>query len=179
MNSDSKALRMAALFAVLASVMAMAAGLAGCDRLQALLHGNRCVLSDRVIHPGMAAEVAVEGGPSGRACCIRCAITYAQQTDKKVRAISVTNYRTRKPLAPDRAFYVTGSNVAPCVGPPMEASEGRRGCCMLGFDRCAPSTIAFADQQDAIRFQREHGGRIETFADLARSTRGRLLSAAR
>lgn len=179
MKTDSKALRVATLFAVFASMAAIAAGLTGCDKLEALLHGNRCVLSDRVIHPGMAAEVAVEGGPSGRACCIRCAITYAQQTGKKVRVTSVTDYKTHKPLAPDRAFYVTGSDVAPCVGPPMEASSGRRGCCLLGFDRCTPSTVAFSDLQDAIRFQREHGGRIETFPELARSSGGGLVAARR
>jgi nitrous oxide reductase accessory protein NosL len=176
MKTDSqKALR--AVLALAALALLASAGAAGCDKIETLVHGDRCVLSDRAIHPYMAAEVAVEGGPSGRACCIRCAITYAQQTGKQVRVMSVTDYRTRKPIAPDHAFYVTGSNVAPCVGPPMEATAGRRECCILGFDRCAPSTLAFASEQDAIRFQREHGGRIETFAELERLTGGRLIAA--
>ena len=176
MKTDSQVLRAVLALAALALLVA---GAAGCDKIQTLIHGDRCVLSDRVVHSNMAAEVAVEGGPSGRACCIRCAITYAQQTGKKVSVASVTDYRTREPIAPDHAFYVTGSNVAPCVGPPMEATAGRRECCILGFDRCAPSTVAFASEQDAIRFQREHGGRIETFAELARSTGGRLIAAHR
>ncbi len=176
MKTNSKPLCVAVALAVFA---ATATRLAGCDRIETLIHGNRCVLSDRAIHPGTATEVAVGGGPSGPACCIRCAITYAQQTGKKVRVISVTDYLTHKQIKPDRAFYVTGSNVAPCVGPPMKATAGRRECCMLGFDRCAPSTLAFADEQDAIRFQREHGGRIETFAELVRSTGGRLVAASR
>lgn len=173
MKTDSQALR--AVLA-LAAIALLAAGVAGCDKIETLIHGDRCVLSDRVVHPDMAAEVAVEGGPSGRACCIRCAITYAQQTGKKVRVASVTDYLTREPVSPGRAFYVTGSGVAPCVGPPMEATSGRHECCILRFDRCAPSTVAFANEQDAIRFQRAHGGRIETFADLSGSTDGKLLS---
>jgi len=172
-------LRRSRLLLAVAVLAAVAAGFAGCDRIDALIHGNRCVLSDRVIHPRMAVEIAVEGGPSGRACCIRCAISYAQQNRKKVRVTWVTDYLTRRRLAPDRAWYVTASNVAPCVGPPMEATSDRGECCFLGWDRCAPSTIAFASEREAIRFQREHGGRIETFAELARSTQGRLVASNR
>ncbi len=159
-------------------VAVMALALAGCDKIETFIHGDRCVLSDRVIHPGMAATIAVQGGPSGRTCCIRCAITYAQQTGKKVRVVSVTDYLTHKQIAPDKAAYVTGSDVAPCVGPPVKVTQTRSQCCFLGWDRCSPSTVAFANKQEAERFQREHGGRLETFADLARSTHGRLSIAA-
>lgn len=162
------------VFTVLAVLAVAAIGFAGCDKIETLMHGDRCVLSDRVIHPRMAATIAVQDGPSGRTCCIRCAITYAQQTGKDVRVVSVTDYLTHKQLAPDKASYVTGSDVAPCVGPRVKATGSRRECCFLGWDRCSPSTVAFANIQEAQRFQREHGGRIETFADLARPTHGRL-----
>jgi|SRR5271157_3787979 len=143
----------------------------GCQRLDALIHSNQCVFSDRPIRPDMAVKIAVEKGKEGGACCVRCAITYSKQTGKTVRILSVTDFPTRRPIAPARATYVTGGDLNQCMGPPGEASLGHRGCETMTWDRCAPSSIAFAKREDAENFQRIHGGRIQTFAEIVASAK--------
>jgi nitrous oxide reductase accessory protein NosL len=162
--------RLVVPLALVALAMVMSAT-AGCERIETFIHGDRCVFSDRVIVPGMAVRVAVEGGPSGKACCVRCAISYSLQTGKTVRILWVTDYSTHKRIAAGRAYYVTGSDVAPCVGSPAEASAGRRECVVLGWDRCAPSSLPFATMDEARAFQRAHGGRIQTFAEVVGSAK--------
>jgi nitrous oxide reductase accessory protein NosL len=162
MGNRTKCSRAAAVV-LLAAIILPAAG---CQRLDALLGPSRCVLSNRPIHADVAVRVAVEGGPHGEACCLRCAITYAQQYRKRVRVLWVTDYATGRRLDPERATYVTGSDVNRCMGPPDQASAGRRETDMIVWDRCSPSSIAFARRNDAEAFQRIHGGRIQTFAEV-------------
>jgi len=139
---------------------------AGCRQIDALLRSSRCVLSDRPIHAGLAVRVAVEGGPQGEACCLRCAITYAEQYGKRVRVLWVTDYPSGSRLDPEHATYVTGSDVNRCTGPVDEAAGGRREVDRLVWDRCSPSSIAFAMVKDAEAFQRTHGCRIHSFSEV-------------
>lgn len=149
------------------SLILVALCLSGCQRLDQLVYPDRCVLSARVIHPGMAVRLAVaNGGPSGRACCLRCAISYSLQTGKTVRILWVTDYSTHRRISAQGAYYVTGSDVAPCLGPPHEASASRRECVVMGWDRCSPSSLPFATIDEARTFQQVHGGRIQKFAEV-------------
>lgn len=159
--------RLAAAIVALSLTMIPAAG---CRRIYALFHPNACVLSDRPIDTRMAVGVDVEGGKRGEACCIRCAITTAKQSGKRVRILWVTDYSTRKQIPPGQAYYVTGSDVAPCAGHTMKASAGRREVTICSFDRCIPSSISFASIADARSFQQSHGGRLETFADVVKGS---------
>ena len=152
--------------AIVLALVSLILAAPGCRRMNALFHTNRCVLSDRPIHAPLAVQVAVDGGPHGAACCLRCAITYAEQYRKQVRVLWVTDYPTGHRLDPERATYVTGSDVNRCMGPPDEASGARRQSEMIVWDRCAPSSIAFSRLNDAEAFQRIHGGRIQTFAEV-------------
>jgi len=155
----------------------MALGLAGalsatgCDRLAAWLHPSTCSLSGRRIHPGMTVRLQVEGRAPGRACCLRCAISYAQQTGKAVRIFSVTDYVSHKTVRPQRAVYVVGSTVKPCAGPLVDVPANRREASQVSWDRCLPSVIAFAKREDAEEFQRQSGGEIQTFAGLTAGTK--------
>jgi nitrous oxide reductase accessory protein NosL len=97
---------------------------------------------------------------------VRCAITYAEQYGKRVRVLWVTDYPTGRRLNPKQATYVTGSDVNRCMGPPEEASVGRRESDMIVWDRCTPSSIAFAKLGDAEAFQRTNGGRVQTFSEV-------------
>jgi nitrous oxide reductase accessory protein NosL len=114
----------------------------------------------------MAVRVEVEDGPSGQACCLRCAITYSRQTGKTVRVDWVTDHVHGQKMAADRAVYVVGSNVAPCAAMREVAPADRRELLTEIWDRCRTSTIAFADVADARAFQALHGGAIETFGHL-------------
>lgn len=146
----------------------MLAGFAACERYHALVHGHhQCSLDERPIHPEMKVRLILEGGKvAADSCCLRCAINESIQSGKTVRVISVTDYNTRKSIAPEQATYLTGADVAPCAGPALEASPGRHEIEMKAWDRCAPSSIAFANPADAREFQRAHGGRIETWAQV-------------
>lgn len=139
---------------------------AGCERIDAWLHPATCSLSHRTIHRGMAVELQLGGHVPQKACCLRCAITYSQQTGKRVRILSVTDYVSHKRILPDRALYLVGSNIAPCAGPPVEVPASRRELVAELWDRCLSSVLAFASREDAQRFEAEHGGTIETFAEV-------------
>jgi hypothetical protein len=166
--SDRPTYRRIAFLVILASLLLTAPG---CRRIDALFHSDRCVLSDRPIHARLAVRVAVDGGPHGEACCLRCAVTYAEQYRKRVRVLWVTDYPTGRRLDPERATYVTGSDVNRCMGPPDQASTGRREVDRLVWDRCSPSSIAFAKLSDAEAFKRVHGGRIQSFAEVIGAAR--------
>jgi hypothetical protein len=159
--------------AVLGVTLGLAGALAitGCDRLAAWLRPSTCSLSGRRIHPGMAVRLQVEGQAPGRACCLRCAISYAQQTGKTVRIFSVTDYVSHEPVPPERAVYVVGSTVTPCAGPPVDVPANRREASQVSWDRCLPSVIAFAKQEDAEEFRQQSGGEIGTFAELTEGTK--------
>lgn len=148
-----------------AALVITLAGLIACERYHTLVHGHhQCSLDERPIHPEMKVRVLLEGGtrPSD-GCCLRCAINESIQSGKIVRVISVTDYNTHAAIAPEKATYVTGGDVAPCAGPALEPAPGRHGVEMKAWDRCAPSSIAFAREDDARAFQRTHGGRIENW----------------
>jgi hypothetical protein len=167
MNPDSrKLIRKALGWALVAALL-----LTGCDRIEALWRGDRCVLSERPIHAATRVRLAVENGPRGYACCLRCAVTYARQTGKTVRIDFVTDYLTHKPLDPEKALYVTGSDVNLCMGPPLREEGGHSGNLAEMWDRCAPSSLAFGDAREAANFQSIHGGRVERFEQVADGTR--------
>lgn len=158
---------------LLAWAVLLALLLPGCDRLETLVRGDRCVLSDREVHAKMAVRVVVESeAKSGDACCLRCAINYALQTNRTVRVLSVTDYDSGRRLSPGDAVYVVASEVRPCSGSISEATNDRSGCLVLSWDRCDPSIIAFSSEAKAERFQNEHGGQIKTFGQIARQAPG-------
>lgn len=155
-----------------ALIATAALAMGGCQRISAWLHPGRCVLSERMIHAEMEVRLAVVGeNKAGKGCCLRCAITYSQQTGRTVRIFSVTDYPSRKPMRPDQAIYVTGSDVAPCAAAPTEVASGRRRSLLEIWDRCELSSIAFARREDAQAFQQVHGGRIETFRQVVGSSK--------
>ena len=169
----SRPLFAAGAIALALSALAVALSAQGCRRFLALFHPpEQCSLDERPIHPEMKVRVLLEGKrKAADGCCIRCAINYAKQTGTTVHLLSVTDYPTRKPTDPERATYVTGSDFSPCAGSSMEASAGRREVEMKAWDRCAPSSVAFANPDDARDFEKLHGGRIQTWSQLVGANR--------
>jgi len=161
-----KSFRATALIAVAALLMTTAS-MSGCDRARSLLKPNQCPFSGRAIHPNMGAVVRVEGDRSSiKLCCVRCALSYSLQTGKRIVVESVTDYVSHKQIRPERAFYLTDSSITPCVGPDAETPSTRRESVAVAWDRCMPSTIAFADQDAALALRKDAGGSVETFAEL-------------
>jgi len=158
------------LGAIAATIVVAIALLTGCDRIQTWLQPHTCSLCSRPVHAGMAVSFEIEGHDPAQACCLRCVISYAQATGANVRVFSVTDYVAHDTLGPEDATYLTGSQLTPCSGPPVEVPASRRESLTQQWDRCLPSVIAFAKRQDAEHLRESAGGAILSFADLTRGT---------
>ncbi len=111
------------------------------------------------------ALVEVQSGDALRVCDPRCALTHQEQTGEAVSLRQVTDFSTGEPLAPDQAFYVSGSDFSShphdetIRTTPADVAERH-------WHRCLPSVIAFASRDSAIRFQREHSGVVMALDEL-------------
>jgi nitrous oxide reductase accessory protein NosL len=64
------------------------------------------------------------------------------------------------------AVYVSDSDVHPCAE--MQSMRDPQGCCLLKtYDRCLPSLVAFAARDQAVVFQKAHGGQLVGFQALS------------
>jgi len=122
-----------------------------------------CPFSNRHIHSGSRAvvEVAGERLPT---CCIRCALT-AERQGMKARLVEVSDFASGAALAPDAAFYVSGSPVVLCERhePKLDAEKH---VYQPVFDRCEPSIFAFARREQAEEFARSHGGAVRRLPEI-------------
>ena len=124
-----------------------------------------CSICRRHEHKESLVRYQAHGEAPSDACCLRCALTYGQQTGKAVTILSVTDHNSGKSLDPERATFVVGSDVSPCthtlvqMGPEKEAYPVR-------WDRCLPSTLAFPSQESAQVFRAQHGGHLRTLEEL-------------
>jgi nitrous oxide reductase accessory protein NosL len=103
-------------------------------------------------------------------CCARCAISEANQERKHLRLVTVHDYPTSRAIAPDHAWFVEGSRAMACGNDAMPMNE-MKGMDMKAFDRCSPSTVAFAERQAADAFVAENGGAVLSFAQLMSEAR--------
>jgi hypothetical protein len=117
-----------------------------------------CAACQRHISPKARAVVEV-GGKIESVCCVRCGLTIERQEHQQVRLIEVTDYNSGKPLAPDAAFYVEGSQVMLCEHHRELVDPAKRPYEMV-FDRCMPSVFAFARQEEASAFASINGGSV-------------------
>lgn len=125
-----------------------------------------CELSDRPIHGNMHTLARVDG-KTRHACCARCGLILAAHTDQQVEILEVTDYISGRSLAARDAYYVEGSRVEVCSMPRLRVDESRTPYVRL-FDRCSPSTLAFAREDDARDFIAKSGGSLKRLEDLMR-----------
>ncbi len=131
-----------------------------------------CQLSGRPIRPHMLTTVRI-GGKTMYACCARCALTYEQQTGTPVTIVRVTDYLSGREIDAKKAYFADGSQVEPCCVPAAGREEGRTTYIRM-FDRCFPSLIAFADQNDARAFVEQHGGTVTTLNELEKQAKSKI-----
>jgi nitrous oxide reductase accessory protein NosL len=108
------------------------------------------------------AEIA---GKEVRACCPRCAISEANQEQKALRLIEVHDYQSGKGISPANAWFVEGSRVIACTHDMTRMGE-HKDMQDMAFDRCSPSTLAFANKPDADAFIAQNGGTVLSFGQL-------------
>jgi hypothetical protein len=123
-----------------------------------------CNACRRPIQEDTAFSVVV-GGHEVHYCCPRCWVTSLRVQDGKDQRPTATDYTSRRRLPADQCVYVEGSNLMPCCGPNM--TRGKDGVPAVEcYDRCFPSTIAFASPEEALQFSKEHGGTIVPYQTL-------------
>ncbi|MGH9868709.1 MAG: hypothetical protein ACREAA_11175 [Candidatus Polarisedimenticolia bacterium] len=110
---------------------------------------------------GLAFRIEYADGGAQETCCPRCGSHALAEAGGRVPArLLARDFATGKPVDAHAARYVEGSDVEHC----RTMNEQRRQ--ELHYDRCLPSLIAFASEEQALSFVREHGGRLRTFEDL-------------
>lgn len=123
----------------------------------------QCPLCERDVHRGMEVKVTHNRIPM-QTCCMACALTFQKQT-KNVEIKSATDFISGNPVDARNAFYLTGSDVSPCIQDPKvqkfirEPHSALHAC----YDRCEPGILAFRSRSDAEKFQKEHGGFIREY----------------
>lgn len=124
-----------------------------------------CSICQRSIHPHSSAVVVIDK-KRVRVCCIRCGITHNFQVGRPGEVAEVTEFLTDRPTRPDAAFYVEGSQVSMCDPHEGALMDQTKHAYPRIFDRCEPSTYAFAKRKDAEAFVRENGGKLLTWEEL-------------
>lgn len=125
-----------------------------------------CEIDARPIHHNMHTLIKVDGKRL-HSCCARCGLTLAAQAHLQVEILEVTDYVSGRPLPADQAVYVEGSRVEVCSATRLRVDESRTPYARL-FDRCAPSLLAFAREDQARAFLAENGGSLKRLEELMR-----------
>jgi hypothetical protein len=128
-----------------------------------------CRYCARPLHSNLMVTAEI-GGKRAEACCARCAISEANQEHKPLRLITVHDYRSGRAIAPAGAWFVEGGSAVSCDHDAMPMNE-MKGTDAMAFDRCTPSTFAFAERKDADAFADRNGGSVLSFAQLMSEAR--------
>lgn len=151
------AYRSQTLFALAGLVTAL--WLTGCTRGPA-----HCSVCDRHECKAMAFRVTMSMGRKVETCCVRCGMHFLA-ANSAARDAEATDFSTGHWIDATKAVYVVGSDAPGCAM--AETRRDAQGCCMMkDYDRCLPSTLAFAAREAAAGFQRQHGGTIQTWQEL-------------
>ena len=151
----------------IATVIAVALVIVALGGAWYLTHERRpeyCQLSGRLIQPHMLTVVRVKGKKL-YTCCARCALTYQGQTGIRTEVLEVTDFASGRLIDARKAWFVDGSGVEPCCSPALNREEGHTPYVRL-FDRCSPSLLAFASQDQAKAFIEKNGGALTTLNEL-------------
>ncbi|MDA2915143.1 hypothetical protein MYX77_14545, partial [Acidobacteriia bacterium AH_259_A11_L15] len=84
-----------------------------------------------------------------------CGLTLAAQTGQRVEILEVTDYVSGRRRPAQQAYYVEGSQVEVCSTPRLKVDQTRTPYVRL-FDRCSPSLLAFATEENARDFVRHY-----------------------
>jgi len=119
----------------------------------------------RQIPPETRTVVELEGRKE-LVCCPACWLTL-RRGGAQVELVQLTDYQTQHSLAPEKAFFVVGSDVNLCRARPLEINPDKQPM-IEHSDRCAPSILAFANEQAARQFVSQHGGQLMRLKELSR-----------
>ncbi len=148
-------------------ILILAVGAAAFGWIRFVAHPKpvACGYCNRPLHANSMVTAEIDGKTT-QVCCLRCAITEANQLRKPLRVIAVHDYSTGKAImSPETAWYVEGSRVMTCEHGAMHMDEAKEPQTMA-FDRCSPGTLTFATKQQAEDFTAANGGAAISFGQL-------------
>ncbi|OVE76962.1 hypothetical protein BVX98_03925 [bacterium F11] len=126
-----------------------------------------CQICDRGSCSALKFGLTTKFGIPTRTCCPRCAIQY-MKTHPGTKASFATDFKTGKKVDISKVTFVDGSDVRICHRHEAIQDEIRGNSAFTKWDRCLPSLIAFESEEDALSFQKDHGGKIQTMEELKR-----------
>jgi hypothetical protein len=126
---------------------------------------EECYACSRVVH-AHSRTVALVNGHERLFCCPACALSEHAQEGKPVKVTQLASYLTGATLSPESAYLVKGSDINMCATTHEIMTPDKRPA-DVHYDRCAPSLLAFARQDEAVAFTHEHGGKVLRFNDAA------------
>jgi hypothetical protein len=130
-----------------------------------------CEVCQRPLHKAVSFTLLSAKGRSLSTCCPRCGLRYV--VDGKGSPFWATDFNDGKTIPAKQAFYLEGSQIMECCASPT--LRGEQGIvCEMHFDRCQPSLVSFAKDQDAQRYQAEYGGRIIRYEDALASVQHQM-----
>lgn len=126
-----------------------------------------CPACDREMHEGWTFTLTYKNGKKVNLCCAKCGLLEAAQHKSELISATATEFKTHKPIAPEKAVYVWDSSVDHCLMPEKRDWTDRRPM-QLVWDRCIPSLIPFETREEAAQFQHENGGTVVDYAEAIR-----------
>jgi len=132
-----------------------------------LASGNPvCAVCKRPLHQAQVFIVVSQQGREQRACCPRCGLRFAIESDACPH--QATDFSTGKLIPAETAYYLEGSDIMECCSSTTLRSDSGM-ICEMHYDRCMPSLVTFARADDAHGYQQEHAGRVIDLAQARRS----------
>lgn len=94
--------------------------------------------------------------------CPACALTAGYRRGRALQIVEFTDYNTKQRVSPEEAYLVYGSDVRFCARDQILRDPYGLPA-PIEFDGCTPSIVAFAGNEAARNFVREHGGTVFRF----------------
>lgn len=125
----------------------------------------RCQVCTRALHEQTLYRVTLKNGRIESICCPRCGLRF-QKARTDVERADVVDFRTKKRIDAEKAFYVEASSTVMCRHDGRVEDDRSGAPYELTWDRCLPSLIAFSTRASAEVFRANNGGAVKTYDDL-------------
>ena len=130
-----------------------------------------CPFCDRMVHSVTAYHLKVDGHDVA-ACCPRCGMHAQMNHEQRNTGTAIaTDVTTGERIAADSATYVEGGSVQYCMHGNQPVTREPNGVSVREYDRCLPTLAAFKTPQEADLYQKQHGGRVLSYAEALESVR--------
>ena len=127
-------------------------------------HPSVCQICGREISKQTEFRIETAHGTI-HACCPRCALHHVVHHPGEARKELATDLNTGRLIAAQSAYYDEGGDVQYCTAHTPAVERTPMGVQMRTYDRCLPTLVAFATEDEAEAYRRQHGGRVVTYQE--------------